>query len=274
MGPLDADPPVARLPALERPSTADHGRRPSQAEPEPIGQARPAGRRRASPPGRSRCRSATRCQRASARVRVDLEPARRRVAVARLADAARVQERPAGRRGGTSARARARSPRSARRGRPRPSAGGCGRGARTGSSGRRGWPGRPATEVTYSQTGSRGLPWTSVMSPSSRASPAGRQPGGGRLGDAPAGPFHRRLRVRVEPVDLAAADRGRDRGCRRRRPRRASRQPGDDRRPGRARSRRRRRGARRRRPSRRRASTASRATRLAWMSDSTATRTA
>ena len=124
------------------------------------------------------------------------------------------------------------------------------------------WPCRPcsveiadrparasAAEVTYSQVGSRGLPWTSVKAASDRRS--GRAASQARVVSemAVAGPLHRRPGLGVEPVDLDRRRWPPRRGCRGRRSRRA-RRAARRRHPARGRSRRRRRGARRRRPTR------------------------
>ena len=85
------------------------------------------------------------------------------------------------------------------------------------------------------------------------------------------GPLHRRPRVLVELLDLVRRRSRPGRGCRARRARPA-RAGGPRPRPGRGHSRRRRPGARSRQPDRFGSRTASRARRLAWMSERTATR--
>ena len=61
----------------------------------------------------------------------------------------------------------------------------------------------------YSRSGSRGLPWTSVIDPISRRSGSAAEPGLRRRADGVAGPFDRRAGLRVEPLDLRTAERGR-----------------------------------------------------------------
>ena len=126
--------------------------------------------------------------------------------------------------------------------------------------------------MTYSQIGSRGLPWTSVKSASDRRCGQRRQPGPRRARDGRPGPLHGRPGLRVEPVDLDRAD-GRGVVVAADADRARARPAGRRRRPAPGRSRRRHRGARWRRPTPTWASTASRATRLLWMSERTAIRT-
>ena len=128
-----------------------------------------------------------------------------------------------------------------------------------------------AAEVTYSQSGSRGLPWTSSQPSIARRS------GSADSHASVAGPIAARVHSMARRAsglnqsisDAAAAPRRR--GCRGRRWRRR-RAGGRRRRRDPARSRRRRRGARSRPPSPASSRTASRARRLAWMSDRTAIR--
>ena len=123
---------------------------------------------------------------------------------------------------------RARSARPRRRARPRPSAGGCGRSRPSGVVRTAGSPGRPATDVTYSQIGSRGLPWTRLNVRLRAALGQGRQPVRGR----PA-----RSAARVHSIAARASGLNQSISRRRRPPRRGCRatptapsagEPGDD----------------------------------------------
>ena len=183
------------------------------------------------------------------RVGVEDQVARPRVAVARLADAAGVEQRgPAvvgepGVRPPRPRRARGRRPGS------RPSGRACGRAARPASSCTSSDALAIAAVVTYSQVGSRRLPWTSEALVDDQPLGEGREPVARRRRDPAPRPLHRPARLRVEGLDLGAAGRRRvvvaadaDRADARRaaRPRRRAR----------GRSPRRRRGARPRRPCR------------------------
>ena len=243
----------------------------SQTHAEALGEPARAGRRRGSRPGRPRRRRA--CASRSPRPL----PCRARAS-------SRRDRRPAaGRRcpGFRSTRRAVETERRVRGRRRSPST----RPSRSGQAiGRCVWPWSPivpsrtarlaraiGTDVTYSQIG---IARTAVDEASVAFAAAGRQgaePGPRRVRDPADRPLDRRPGVGVEPVDLAPAE-GRKvviAGDPDRADRAAAGRP---RRPVRGRSRRRRRGARRRRPDPAAASTASRATRLAWMSDRTATR--
>ena len=216
----------------------------SQAERQPVGESpRQAGGAHVRL-DRGRCRT-RRGARSRGRLAVEDEIATPGVAVARLADAARVEQRPVGRRAssadplpGLDRRDRGRRPRS------RPIGTWVWPWSRAGLLTRRGWRGRPARSVTYSRSGSRGLPWTRVTSPIDASLRQGREPRAGRRRTMRvARPLDGRARLRVEPLDLRSAERGgvvvaahADRPAFGRAVRR--------RRPARGRSRRRRRGAR------------------------------
>ena len=144
---LDADALVAGLASLERIAARRSSAHLAGAD---RGQASRWTSRSGRPAARIARLDAARCRRrpgARSRppARVDDQAADGgRIAVARLADAARVDERPPSVQAISSIRGRARSARRAVLVAEDRSGGGCGRAARTGSSGRRGSAGRPA----------------------------------------------------------------------------------------------------------------------------------
>ena len=209
-------------------------------------------------------------------VGVEHEVARPRVAVARLADAAGVEQDPPrveGERSTPSRRAQRLAP--ARRPRDTRSGRGCGRGGRTGRRTRRGSRARRASVVMYSHVGSRGLPWTRVISSISRRSRERRRATPASSGEIRR-PVHSIARAgrRVEVRRSSSWPRAAASWLPRTPTRPDLAQPGDDLVGMRARSRPRRPRCQTASTSPRAARTASSAGRLAWMSERTAIRIA